>query len=180
MFPKAYADRVAKLRVSAGFVLVAAFAWFSRPTGYSLKLGLPVALIGLALRAWAAGNLAKDSRLATSGPYSLVRNPLYLGTLTAAVGFAIASASWALGFVFTVVFLLVYLPVIDLEEQHLRDIFPDFPIYAAEVPRLFPRFKVSILTGQFQFALYRKNREYEAGFGFLAGAALLIIKSTHR
>ncbi len=180
MFPKAYADRVAKLRVSAGFVLVAAFAWFSRPTGYSLKLGLSVALIGLALRAWAAGNLAKDSRLATSGPYSLVRNPLYLGTLTAAAGFAIASASWALGFVFAVVFLLVYLPVIDLEEQHLRDIFPDFPTYAAEVPRLFPRFKLSTLTGQFQFALYKRNREYEAGFGFMAGAALLIIKSTYR
>lgn len=180
IFPKAYADRVAKLRVPAGFVLVAAFAWFSRPTGYSLKLGLPVALIGLALRAWAAGNLAKDSQLATAGPYSLVRNPLYLGTLTAAAGFAVASASWALGLVFAAVFLLIYLPVIDLEEQHLRDIFPGFPTYAAAVPRLFPSFKVrSPSTRQFRFALYKKNREYEAGLGFLAGAALLIVKSAY-
>lgn len=177
MFSKAYADRVARLRVSAGFVLVAAFAWFSRPTGQSLKLGLPVALIGLTLRAWAAGNLAKDSTLAMAGPYSLVRNPLYVGTLIAAAGFAMASASWPLALLFAVVFLLVYLPVIGLEEQHLRDIFPEFPAYAERVAALFPRFTVTPLTNRFQFALYKKNREYEAGLGFLAGAALLIVKS---
>lgn len=176
-FPKAYADRVAKLRVSAGFILVAAFAWFSQPTSRSLALGLPVAFLGLALRAWAAGNLAKDSSLTAEGPYALVRNPLYVGTLISAAGFAIASATWALAVVFGAVFLLIYLPVIGLEEQHLRDIFPAFPAYAARVPKLFPRLTFTRSIGRFRLALYKKNREYEAGLGFLAGAALLIFKS---
>ncbi len=176
-FPKAYADRAAKVRVSAGFVMVAAFAWFSQPAWRSLAIGLPVAFFGLALRAWAAGNLAKDRTLASEGPYSLVRNPLYVGTLISAAGFAIASASWALAGVFGVVFLLIYLPVITLEEQHLRDIFPQFPAYAARVPKLVPRFVFTPSTRRFHFALYKKNREYEAGLGFLAGAALLLFKS---
>jgi hypothetical protein len=68
LFPKPYADFVARLRVPCGFVMVAAFAWFSRPEVRSLLYGLPVSLLGLALRAWAAGHLAKDRTLATAGP----------------------------------------------------------------------------------------------------------------
>ena len=69
-FPKPYSDRVAKLRVPFGFVLVAAFAWFSHPSPTSLALGLPVSLGGLLLRAWAAGCLRKNAQLAQSGPYA--------------------------------------------------------------------------------------------------------------
>src|SRR3954468_18902395 len=76
-FPKAYSDRVAKLRIGAGFIMLVAFAAFSRPMPRSLALGLPISLVGLALRAWAAGHLAKDQRLAVSGPYAMTRNPLY-------------------------------------------------------------------------------------------------------
>ena len=176
-FPKAYADRVAKLRVSGGFVMVAAFAWASHPTARSLAWGLPLALLGLLLRAWAAGNLAKDHTLAVQGPYSLLRNPLYTGTLIAAVGFAVASAAWVLAALFAAVFFLIYLPVIDLEEQHLRDLFPGFPTYAARVPRLFPRFLWTQEASHFHAALYYKNREYQAGLGYLAGAALLTAKA---
>lgn len=59
-FPKRYADTVARLRVTAGFVMVAAFAWFSHPCALSLAIGLPLSACGLALRAWAAGHLRKD------------------------------------------------------------------------------------------------------------------------
>ncbi len=50
-FPKPYADLVARLRVPFGFVLVAAFAWFSQPDARSLEYGLPLSLIGLWVRA---------------------------------------------------------------------------------------------------------------------------------
>ena len=145
-FPKSYADRVAKLRVPFGFVLVAAFAWFSRPTVESLLIGLPVSAAGLALRAWAAGHLAKNSQLARSGPYASVRNPLYLGTLLVAAGLVAASRSIGLGILFAAVFGLIYLPVIQLEEQHLRSLFPEFAAYAREVPALLPRFRASTGT----------------------------------
>src|SRR6202451_1982565 len=126
VFPKPYADLVARLRVTCGFVLVAAFAWFSRPDLKSLTLGLPLSVLGLLLRGWATGHVEKNIRLAESGPYAYVRNPLYFGTLLAAAGFAIASRQWGLGVLFAVVFLLIYLPAIELEEQHLRKLFPDF------------------------------------------------------
>ena len=124
-FPKPYADLVQRLRVPAGFVLVVAFGWLSQPNSQSLAWGLPVSLIGLWLRAWASGHLEKNMRLAESGPYAYVRNPLYLGTLIVAAGLAIASRQWPLAVLFAVVFLLIYLPAIELEEQHLRKLFPE-------------------------------------------------------
>jgi protein-S-isoprenylcysteine O-methyltransferase Ste14 len=175
-FPKPYADIVAKLRVPCGFVLVAAFVWFSAPTWISLTAGLPVSLLGLAIRAWAAGHLEKNLSLAESGPYAHVRNPLYLGTLGVAAGFVIASRRWELGVLFAAVFLLIYLPVVELEEQHLRSLFPSYTDYARRVPKLLPRSSGNGAK-HFQWSLYRRNREYEALAGFLAGVAVLCFKA---
>ncbi|HYZ83577.1 MAG TPA: isoprenylcysteine carboxylmethyltransferase family protein, partial [Bryobacteraceae bacterium] len=66
-FPKPYADRVAKLRVPSGFLLVLTFALLARPTPFTLAVGLPLSVLGLVVRGWAAGHLAKNQRLATSG-----------------------------------------------------------------------------------------------------------------
>src|ERR1700704_1236161 len=157
MFPKAYADRAAKLRVPGGFLLVAAFLWWSSPTWRSLAWGVPVAFAGLALRAWASGHLEKNRELSTSGPYSYVRNPLYIGTLAVAAGFVIASRQWGLGVLFAAVFLLVYLPVVELEEQHLRKLFPAYADYERRVPKLWPRLAPAGAHKPFRWAVYRKN-----------------------
>jgi protein-S-isoprenylcysteine O-methyltransferase Ste14 len=172
-FPKPYADAVARLRVPAGFLVAATFAWAARPTWSSLAVGLPIGALGLALRAWAAGHLAKNRELATTGPYAYVRNPLYLGTLTAALGLVIAAREPWLAVLFAAVFLLIYLPVIEQEEQHLRKLFPGFAAYADRVPQLVPRFR-GRPQGRFRWELYCRNREYQALAAFLAGAAFLI------
>ena len=177
-FPKPYADAVAKLRVLFGFLMVAAFLWLSEPTWTSLALGLPVSALGLALRAWAAGHLEKNRALAESGPYAHVRNPLYIGTLAVAAGFVIASRRWELGVLFAAVFLLIYLPVVELEEQHLRSLFPEYADYAKRVPRLWPRITFGKSSKPFRFALYLRNQEYQALVGFLAGVAVLIWKAS--
>src|ERR1022692_1789568 len=109
-FPKPYADVVARLRVPSGFLIVAVFAWFSHPDALSLAIGLPISLLGLALRAWAAGSLAKNQRLATGGPYAYTRNPLYIGTLVVAAGLSTAARSPGLAALFAAVFAFVYLP----------------------------------------------------------------------
>jgi protein-S-isoprenylcysteine O-methyltransferase Ste14 len=176
-FPKPYADRVAKLRVPGGFVMVAAFLWLSAPSRMSLAIGLPASILGLALRAWAAGHLEKNTTLADGGPYAYVRNPLYIGTLIAAAGLVIASRRWELGVFFTAVFLLIYLPVVELEEQHLRDLFPEYDGYSKRVPKLIPR-PGEGNAKRFRWALYMKNQEYQALLGFLAGAAVLVWKTT--
>jgi protein-S-isoprenylcysteine O-methyltransferase Ste14 len=177
-FPKPYADAVARLRVPSGFLIVIVFAWFSRPTAESMMWGVPISLAGLALRAWAAGCLAKNQQLATGGPYAHTRNPLYIGTMLVAVGLAVAARSPWLAALFAAVFLFVYLPVIQNEEQHLRAIFADYAAYADRVPALWPRFTParSEKSNPFQGALYLRNQEYQAGLGFLAGLLFLLWK----
>ncbi len=175
-FPKPYADFVQRLRVPIGFLLVAAFAWWSSPAPWSLAWGIPISVAGLLLRAWAAGHLAKNQRLAVSGPYALTRNPLYLGTLLVAAGLAVASRQPLLAAAFALAFGLVYLPAIELEEQHLRDLFPEYAAYAQAVPRLGVRLSAGKSGDPFRLALYRKNQEYQAAAGYLLGLALLFWK----
>jgi protein-S-isoprenylcysteine O-methyltransferase Ste14 len=179
-FPKPYADLVARLRVTCGFLLVAAFAWFSRPDARSLAVGLPVSALGLLLRGWATGHVEKNIRLAESGPYAYVRNPLYLGTLLVAAGFAIASRRWPLAVLFGIVFVFIYLPAIELEEQHLRTLFPQFARYAQRVPALWPTLNPAQPRERFRWELYVRNREYQAGIGFLVGALYLIVRAFTR
>ncbi len=177
-FPKRYADAVARLRVPSGFLIVVVFAWLSHPTARSLAIGAPISLLGLLLRAWAAGCLAKNQNLATSGPYAHLRNPLYVGTLLAATGLVVASRNLYLALLTAAVFFLVYLPVIQLEEQHLRRLFPEYARYAEQVPALWPR--ISSLPQKnpnpFRFSLYLRNQEYQAGAAFVAGMLFLLWK----
>ncbi|MEO8100532.1 MAG: methyltransferase [Acidobacteriota bacterium] len=176
-FPKPYADRVAKLRVPGGFVLIAAFLWLSDPTWESIARGLAVSVLGLLLRAWAAGHLEKNMTLAESGPFAYLRNPLYVGTLITAAGLTWAARSWVLATIFAAVFVLIYLPVVELEEQHLLKIFPSYAEYAGRVPRLWPNLSAPSGPKPFRWAVYVRNQEYQALLGFLIAAAVLAWKA---
>ena len=175
-FPAGYAHLAARLRVPLGFLLVIAFGWLSRPSMLSLAIGFPVAILGLLLRGWAAGHLEKNIRLATSGPYAWVRNPLYLGTILVATGLVIASRRPVLTLPFALAFVLVYLPAVQREEEYLRELFGDFDEYSRTVPGFLPRRPTGAPAGRFRMDLYWRNEEYKALLGFLAGAAWLIAK----
>ncbi|MCC7155217.1 MAG: isoprenylcysteine carboxylmethyltransferase family protein [Bryobacterales bacterium] len=177
MFPKRYAGLVQRFRVPCGFLLAFALAWFSKPSPWTLLAGLPFCVAGLALRAWAAGHLRKNQTLTTSGPYGWMRNPLYLGSLMLAGGFVVASGVWWLGLLFGGVFVLIYLPVIEQEEEHLRKLFPEFGDYAQRVPLLWPRAPASVSTAGFDPAQWRRNEEYKALLASVIGYALLALKS---
>jgi protein-S-isoprenylcysteine O-methyltransferase Ste14 len=177
LFPKPYADLVQRLRVPIGILAVAGFGWFARPTAVSLLAGLPLAAAGLALRAWAAGHLRKNQTLTTSGPYAWVRNPLYLGTLIAVAGCLVAAARPFLALVILAAFLLIYTPVVEQEEQHLRTLFPDYDSYARRVPQFIPRPPRQRSGQRFSFELYQRNKEYKALLGFLWAYAFLLVKA---
>ena len=135
-----------------------------------------MALAGLAVRAWAAGVIEKNTRLAVSGPYAYTRNPLYLGSTIASVGFAIAAGKWWLLVMMAVFFAAVYVPVIRREQAHLTELFgPDYAAYVAAVPLLLPRLTPWRPTGttanRFSWQRYWKNHEYRAAVAF----ALIII-----
>ena len=174
---------VVRWRVPLGFVLAAVYIVYARPTHQSLAIGLPIAALGLLLRALAAGHIRKNDVLATTGPYRFTRNPLYLGSTVLAVGFIIAAHEWLLALLALLMLLGVYLAVIRREEQYLASRFGDeFQRYIRTVPRLFPRlWPAPVAAGEkastsFSFALYWRHREYNACVGFLALTAVLLVK----
>lgn len=176
-------SRAQRWRVPLGFALAAALILGARPQPLSLLLGLPIAALGLALRAGAAGHIRKNDALATTGPYRFTRNPLYLGSTVLAVGLVVAANAWLLALLAVLMLVGVYLPVIRQEEQFLAARFGGaFDAYAAQVPRLLPRLRpapagmAAPAAAGFSLALYRRHREYQALLGFLALALVLIAK----
>ncbi len=166
-----------RIRVPLGFAFAAFYLWIARPSWTSLVIGALVTLPGILLRALASGHVKKNEELTTSGPYAYTRNPLYLGSLIMAVGFAIAARSlWVLA-VMVILFAAIYLPVIHGEESYLRSAFPDFDEYAQNVPRLLPRLTAFGNTGEaFSRPLYWQHREYNAVLGTTGLLAALVVK----
>src|SRR5450755_3853032 len=124
-------SRVARrTRVPLGFLFAVFYFWRARPDWLSLALGGAVAAVGVFLRAMASGHVKKNEELATSGPYAYCRNPLYLGSIIIAVGFAIASRDLWVAVGIVVLFTLIYVPVIRSEEAFLREHFPSYNEYA--------------------------------------------------
>jgi len=172
--------RLQRWRVPLGFAAAVALVVFAHPDWRSLAIGLPVGLAGLALRASASGHIRKNDALATTGPYSHTRNPLYLGSALLALGLLIAANQVWLGVAAMACLLAVYLPVIMAEERFLAERFGEaFTEYAARVPRLVPRLRRGRGDGggEFSMALYRRHREYQALIGFLALFLLLAVKA---
>ena len=164
----------ARSRVSVSILLAIAAGWLAQPTIESFVLGSPLVLAGVA---WAAGHLRKNQQLATSGPYARVRNPLYIGSLLAGVGFGICAAHAVLLVAVLVVFAMWFLPVVGEEEGHIRNILPGYREYESRVPRFLPALRPCYESSQrFEWGLYLANREYSALLGFVGFAAVLWFK----
>ena len=105
-----------------------------------LLWGLPLVVIGIAVRSWALGYLTKDAALCTSGPYAYTRNPLYLGSLFILAGMCVAANNVYLTAVAAVAATLVYIFTVRSEESILLGLFgEDYQAYCRSVPRLVPR-----------------------------------------
>jgi protein-S-isoprenylcysteine O-methyltransferase Ste14 len=176
-----------RIRVPLGFAVTAVFLIFAAPTLRSLAWGVPLVLAGLWLRGYAAGYVKKNSELTQTGPYAYTRNPLYLGSMALAAGFAVAAGAvsttrWWLLLLLLAMFLAVYVPTILSEEAFLRATFPDFDAYARRVPRLLPRLTPARSAasnqqaGRFAPERYRHHREYNALIGAAAIYAALALR----
>jgi Phospholipid methyltransferase len=172
-------------RVRIGYPVAVLYLILAQPTRHWIAMGAAVAGFGLLIRAIAAGYLRKDRELATSGPYSRTRNPLYLGSAFLAAGFAIAGHSWWAGGLIAVYFAVFYSAVMRSEEEDLRARFGIiFDEYAAKVPLFLPHFfGSSYMTpadtkpGQaFSWELYQRNREYKALIGTIGGLAVVWLR----
>lgn len=165
--------RIARLRVTLGFLFGLVALWLSTPTRDSLLWGAAVAIAGELVRIWAAGHLEKGREVTRSGPYGFTRHPLYFGSTLIGIGLAIASAS-----IWVAVLVLAYLAVtltaaIRTEEAHLTEKFgAAYPDYragrGATVERSFSLDRA-----------LRTNREYRAALGVLIVLAILLLKTLY-
>lgn len=191
-------QRVARrIRVPLGFVAAGLYLWElygNSPRPVPVLASLTLVLPGLWLRGYAAGYVKKNRELTMTGPYAYTRNPLYLGSILTAFGFAVALMSLAFTCVLIGGFLIIYVPVIASEEDFLRRTFPEFTEYCRRVPRLIPRLMPRLTPGasnmskngheteqgSFSFSLYRRHREYNSTMGaLLLYASLAIARLLH-
>jgi len=174
-------QRVARrIRVPLGFLAAVLYLfelWRRAPQPAAVAWSLALVVPGLWLRGYAAGYVKKNRELTVTGPYAHTRNPLYLGSMLMAAGFALALLSWPVAMLLAGGFAAIYIPVIDSEERFLRATFPEFEAYCRRVPRLIPRLTPADHSGadsgagSFSFSLYLRHREYNAAIG----AALLYL-----
>ena len=180
MTERATWQRVARrIRVPLGFVFAGVYLLFAHPSAESLLASLALVLPGLWLRGYAAGYVKKNRELTQTGPYAHTRNPLYLGSMLLAFGFAAASRNWMLIVLLAGLFFAIYLPTIRSEEEFLRSQFPEFDAYARAVPRLIPRITAvprATLAGSFSRELYLRHREYNSGIGAAAIYVALVLR----
>lgn len=112
---------------------------------HSLKaflIGIPVAYLGELIQIWAASQLHKDEHFTISGPYSYVRNPMYIGRFFLGLGFFIMTWNPYLIVGYVIIFAAYAQARVGREEKRLKVIFePHYQHYCSEINRWLPKFK---------------------------------------
>lgn len=160
--------------------------YFAEPQLWSVLAGAALVLPGLLLRFWAAGHLAKNERLVTSGPYRYVKNPLYIGTLLILAGCCLAARN---GYAFGIglaIFVLYYAPYkTRVESERLRRLFgAEFDQWDRAVPGYFPRLspyrgtRDRRLAGfeNWSWSLVKQNEEHLTGLGGLLAYLVVVAR----
>jgi len=162
--------KLARLRVPLGFAAFAAAFWLATPTPASLIAGAAIAVVGQALRVWAAGHIEKGREVTRSGPYRLMRHPLYVGSAILGLGFSVAAASFGTVLLVMAYFLVTYVAAVRMEEATLDARFAgEYSAYregrAQETVRRFSAHRA-----------FGSNREYRSVVGLVGVFALLWLR----
>lgn len=105
-------------------------------------IGAPVALLGELIQMWAGSHLHKDERLTISGPYSHVRNPMYIGRFVLGLGFFIMTWNPYMIAAYVVLFAAYAHTRVLREESRLKEIFaPRYQEWCDETNRWLPSLK---------------------------------------
>lgn len=126
---------------------------FAKPNAMSFAVGFVFLIIGEFIRLWGVSLAGGETRttknvggsqLVTSGPFSYVRNPLYLGNITMYFGIGVMSnaAFPVLTIITLFYFFMQYHFIVKLEEEHLEKMYGDeYRNYKSLVPRFIPKFR---------------------------------------
>lgn len=169
-------EKLIKYRSFIGFLCLVAILLVATPSSRSIFVGFLLMMVGMFFRAWSSGYINKDRELATSGPYSLTRNPLYFGSLILGTGIAVAGNNMIVYVIFAAYYFTFFTFLIIIERKRMRQRFGEqYDIWAKKANLFFPRIKKVEKTG-FNIAFFMKNREYRVLFFSFFVTAVLIIK----
>lgn len=166
-------ETLARRRVTLGFVTALVAMFLAQPTWPSWRAGLVIALVGEAMRVWAAGHLEKSREVTRSGPYRWFKHPLYVGSSIMTIGIVMASRSMGLAIIAGVYMGVTIKAAILVEEAYLRKQFGD-------AYDRYDRSAAEPMTRRFSLERALRNREYRALLGLLIGFALLALKIMYR
>jgi len=143
-----------------------------------LGLGIRIVTIGHTPRGTSGRNTKKQvaETLNTTGLYSVVRNPLYLGNFFMWLGIALFAHLWWLTLIYILVFWLYYERIIFAEEAYLRDKFGnEYLEWANKTPAFIPKLS-QYRKANLPFSLRNVlRREYN---GFFAVIVILFVLET--
>jgi protein-S-isoprenylcysteine O-methyltransferase Ste14 len=169
-------EALIKYRSFIGILCLVVVLWLATPNVWSIFVGFFFMMIGMFFRAWSSGYINKDKELATEGPYSLTRNPLYFGNLLLGAGIAIASNNLVTALICSGYYVFFFTFLIAIERKRMKERFgPLYEEWAKQANLFFPRIK-KIKKFDFNIAFYMKNREYRVLFYSLFVIVVLVIK----
>jgi protein-S-isoprenylcysteine O-methyltransferase Ste14 len=181
-----FADHFANHRIAWSRAVVVALvllAIFSSPSAstptwvveLAEMLGYFMLAAAALWRIWCAMFIAgnKNAELASAGPYSVVRNPLYLGNLLGVVGFGFAVEQPYMAAVLALAFALFYPTVVAREEERLAATFGErYREYCARVPRWIPDWSLYVEPAEVAVSANRMRRAIFDAMWFLWAFAL--------
>lgn len=145
-------------------------------------VSLAVVALGQLWRCWSAASIGlyrgenvKALKLATKGPYALMRNPLYFGNFVIGLGWSLIAGEWAV-VIFTVSFFLLYVVVIiPHEESFLLSKFGnEYEDYRTRVGMFWPvKINVKDITASVDWSIVRRS-EIHTIISTVIGTAIII------
>ena len=164
-----------KVRLLLAWGAIPILLHYSNMTPRSFQWGAVLMVVGEMIRFWALGFMEKKGqKLAMSGPYAFVRNPLYVGNFFLGLGVAVLVHNWIILALFLAGFLGIYSGTIRGEEKHLQEVFgKTFEDYCQNVPAFFPRFSPYEAPAQDSFLWSRITKHHE--YITVMGIALVLL-----
>lgn len=168
------------------FVLMLAIS--SAPSISQIIYGLVLIIAGQLWRLWSAGVIGlyrgenvKALKLSITGPYALMRNPLYFGNFMIGFGWAVIAGLKAV-IVFVISFIVIYVwAIIPHEEEFLRNKFgSEYESYCEKVKRFWPlKLRLRDLNGKIDFDVIRRS-EIHTVISTVAGTCIILAVSMYK
>ncbi len=164
-----------KYRALIGIILLLVLLYLAEPSATSITIGFFLIIAGTAFRGWTAGFLNKDTELATKGPYTLTRNPLYFANFILGLGIAVSGNTIYTYAIFVFYYFTFFPFLMAIEHHRLKKQFGEkYDEWAKKSNVFLP--KIKKVDSSFNISLYMKNREYRLLFYSLFVIAVLIFQ----